>query len=61
MEYDSGNTDEGELDFTSSDDNVPPEDGHTYGDDDVDESVSETKQVVLISIRNVTCYCSILK
>jgi hypothetical protein len=33
----------------SANDNAPPEDGHTYGDDDVDESVSETKLVVLFS------------
>ncbi|KAM0913608.1 hypothetical protein ACQ4PT_012038 [Festuca glaucescens] len=39
MEYDSGNIDEEELDFTSAYDNAPPEDGHTYGDDYVDESM----------------------
>jgi hypothetical protein len=42
MEYDSGNTNEEELDFTSANDNAPPEDGHTSGDNDVDESVGET-------------------
>ncbi|KAM0828087.1 hypothetical protein ACQ4PT_067780 [Festuca glaucescens] len=39
MEYDNGNIDEEELDFTSAYDNAPPEDGHTYGDDYVDESM----------------------
>ncbi|KAK1699574.1 hypothetical protein QYE76_016271 [Lolium multiflorum] len=39
MEYDSENTDEEELEFMSGNDNAPPEDGHTSGDDDVDESM----------------------
>ncbi|KAM0929043.1 hypothetical protein ACQ4PT_001873 [Festuca glaucescens] len=39
IEYDSGNTDEEELDFTSANENAPPEDEHTSGDDDVDESM----------------------
>jgi hypothetical protein len=50
MEYERENTDEEELEFMSGNDNAPPEDGHTSGDDDVDESVSETKIVVLFSI-----------
>ncbi|KAM0874839.1 hypothetical protein ACQ4PT_037176 [Festuca glaucescens] len=39
IEYNSGNTDEDELDFTSANENAPPEDEHTSGDDDVDESM----------------------
>ncbi|KAK1631976.1 hypothetical protein QYE76_006291 [Lolium multiflorum] len=39
MEYDSGNTDEEEFNISSANDNAPPEDEQTSGDDDVDESM----------------------
>ena len=49
MEYESGNTDEEEFNISSANDNAPPEDEQTSGDDDVDESVSETELLVLFS------------
>ncbi|KAK1650164.1 hypothetical protein QYE76_067969 [Lolium multiflorum] len=39
MEYESGNTDEEEFNISSGNDNAPPEDEQTSGDDDVDESM----------------------
>jgi hypothetical protein len=49
MEYESGNTDEEEFNISSGNDNAPPEDEQTSGDDDVDESVSETEILVIFS------------
>jgi hypothetical protein len=37
IEYDSGNTDEEEMDFTSANENAPPEDEHTL------ETIMSTK------------------
>jgi hypothetical protein len=49
MEYESGNTDEEEFNISSANYNAPREDEQSWGDDDVDESVSETEVLVLFS------------
>ena len=49
MEYESGNTDEEEFNISSANYNAPREDEESLGDDDVDESVSETEILVIFS------------